>query len=548
MDVRYDRSVELENRIARLETAVFRRKAKELPQEPIFDEVDGAEADQTNAANELTGNVKVVYKRMEKRESGSYRESNGSPPTAQSTKPTSREEDPAMIIYTYINEDKKQEKVKIEIKSSDLVELMRNTMQRMIEHEAVVSAWKETPVTVDTNKDRAVIIHCLDDLRAAAVAEDGQAKAKEELACFLRHFDIFDAESLEGPEAIRKDQQVPYDRVWMLFRPGSQVVAEPFRGSKQIFVVHSHGPESSRFVITCWCYDWDGSALVRHYYDFEISKYEGRKPIAELPLFPVNSLHVDGENTDALRATLIKRGKRFRDFCLQSLPKDAPKLYQSSNFFLPVNSNMEADELTPSLRKLLGLRFLQSKFKEVKAEKGMPYSVVIDASLCRRYAWQSYQYLGDTALKSWKACECSLCGLNGLRERFEHAFMDDKAAPGEHDDLFALLPSRLHGYNITNKTWGQMQVDAVEVETISGERTWKDAWNELAVDPEHKVNIEKMVSSHFDRVAGEELGERGRTNIQDLVARKGEGLVILLHGECVPYTSLFDSKTVRVLT
>lgn len=546
MDVRSDRSVELESRIDRLETVVSRLSEKEPLRQPIFDEVDGAEADQTNAANELTGNIKVVYKRMEQSESGSYKESNGSPPTAQSTQPTSREEDPAMIIYTYINKDKKQEKVKIEIKSSDLVELMRNTMQKMIEHEAVVSAWKETPVTVDMSKNRVIIIHCLDDLRAAAVAEDGQAKAKEELACFLRHFDIFDAESFEGPEAIRKDQQVPYHRVWMLFRPGSQVVAEPFRGSKQIFVVHGHVSEDSSCVISCWCYDWDGGALVRHYYDFKIAQYEGRKPITELPLFPINSLHVDGENTDALlRATLIKRGKRFRDFCLQSLPKDAPKLYQSSSFFLPIN--LEEDELLSSLRAMLQLG-VPSKFKEVKAEKGMPYSVVIDASLCRRYGWQSYQYLGDTALKARKACECSLCSLNGLRGHFEHAFMNDKAEPGEHDDLFALLPSRLHGYNIMYKMWGQMQVDAVEEETISGGRTWKDAWDELAVDPEHKVNIEKMVSSHFDRVAGEELWERDHTNIQDLVARKGEGLVILLHGKCVPYTRLLDGKTVPVLT
>jgi hypothetical protein len=54
------------------------------------------------------------------------------------------------------------------------------------------------------------------------------------------------------------------------------------------------------------------------------------------------------------------------------------------------------------------------------------------------------------------------------------------------------------------------------------------AWIELAIEDKHKKNIQAMASAHFNREA---KGERGNTNIQDLIPGKGKGLVILLHSK-----------------
>lgn len=505
--------------------------------------------EQNLPSNDLAGDVKVEYKNVTATAFG-FQESEGSPLIPQDTSSPTR--GVVLGFYTYFDKENKFDKMKVQIKSHELLNLMRETMGKMIAHEGVSSVWKEAPITIDL--PNVLIMHCLGDLRKAAAADDSDddKSARNELACLLRHLDTFEIERWKDLETIREAQEVKWGSIWTLFTPGTQIFAKPFQEQDQLFVVHRHGSDKEFFVVTCWCYDWDGSSLVRYYYDFKIAKYSGAKRIVDLECYPVQYYAQNGGSEDELRAKLIERGKRMKQFCTPALSKEAPRLYQSSVFY--GTAKLEPDVLANSFQDLL--KVYLNRFKEVKAEQGLPLDVVVDAELCKRYAWQSYEYLGSVPLKAKVPCECSLCDLGGRRLLFEKAFMESTAtsttatvaetttAASNSEELFALMTPRLHGYCVTHKMWGQMNVDNVEVEKPHSDRTAEDSWDELALESKHKCNIKALVTSHFDRVARMKSEQDVHINIQDLVARKGDGVVILLHGNALVQTKAFNTDSI----
>ncbi|KAL3421660.1 hypothetical protein PVAG01_05816 [Phlyctema vagabunda] len=488
------------------------------------------------AASDLTNDVKVVYKNVEVTGSGSTVEKSGSPPTPQDKSPPTKGE--AMIVYTYYEKDQKFSKHKVQIKSNELVTLMRETMSKMIKHEGLSRLWKEAPVTIEF--PNVLITYCIDDLREAAQSHDDKTAIKE-LECFLKHVDdFFQTELWETRKTILETQGVTFSGIWMLFSPGTQIVAKPFQDQEQLFVVHRHSVDEDYFVITCWCYDWNGSSLVRQYYDIRIKRFLDTKKITELECYPVQYYHQANINEKLLRARLIERGKRMKEFCTPALLEDGPRLYQSTAFY---DTSGPQSELLISLRELYGDFRQDTAVKEFKAEHGLPLDVVVDAELCRQYSWWSYQYLGELALKTDKTpCECSLCDLGGRRKPFEENFNDvggesttdtsteATSTASAYDELFALLTPRLHGYSVTNKIWGQMSVDDISIENPIIDGIGEDPWNELTLDQQHKDSIQALVTSYFTRVAQARSTQDIHINIQDPVARKGNGVVILLHG------------------
>jgi hypothetical protein len=418
-----------------------------------------------------------------------------------------------------------RENTTLQIKSTPLIELMRKNMADLIDHENN-AVWNKEPITIQTSN--VVLSHCFEDLQRVAktVSPDGEAESEtlQDLKELLDNLACVEQDTVLARHRAETERQITYNKVWCLFRPGSLVVGWPFQGSSgskmpQIFMVHRTIVIEDNLIIVCWALDWDGSRLVRLYYEFKMAKYQDTKSITELECYPIKFY-----NDKNLEKELIQRGKKFRQLCRASEPME---LYQSKDFYAwPETGIRNGSALDKDMAWLLG-GDRNTYLHPIPASKESPHDIIIDPVLCRQYAMSSYQRLGQMKIvTTTKPCDCTLCSHQGRRKQFEDGFMSPEPDPKDFDDLYLLLPPRVHGYLLGRKRWGQIPVD--EVEAMADQGAPEDTWQTLALAKEDKENIQTMAKNYFKR---EEFDRRKASNILDPIQGKGEGIVILLHGK-----------------
>ncbi|KAK4185152.1 P-loop containing nucleoside triphosphate hydrolase protein [Podospora australis] len=83
------------------------------------------------------------------------------------------------------------------------------------------------------------------------------------------------------------------------------------------------------------------------------------------------------------------------------------------------------------------------------------------------------------------------------------------------DDFLTIMPPEVHAYDLSAKIWKLIRVDYIT------DVTWnKEAFRRLVVPPETKELIQAAVTAHGSNM----------TAARDIIAGKGQGLLILLHG------------------
>ncbi len=85
---------------------------------------------------------------------------------------------------------------------------------------------------------------------------------------------------------------------------------------KEVLRTETENGDRSYISVICWTYDWDGNRrrFNRVAVELEIDHYKGKRLITSLPCYPLSRYPGD---TEALKAKLINRGKRFRELCLR---------------------------------------------------------------------------------------------------------------------------------------------------------------------------------------------------------------------------------------
>ena len=82
------------------------------------------------------------------------------------------------------------------------------------------------------------------------------------------------------------------------------------------------------------------------------------------------------------------------------------------------------------------------------------------------------------------------------------------------DPFLLLLPRTINGFNMQNKKWEELEVARIS------EVSWnKEAFESLVVEPTTKTLIKALVMQQLEKEKG-----------TDLIAGKGQGLIVLLHG------------------
>lgn len=118
----------------------------------------------------------------------------------------------------------------------------------------------------------------------------------------------------------KPSRHISFEYVWALFAPGSLIYSAPVLKQPQVFILQDYERDSEKITLTCWSYDWDGESFSRAAYDFEIKKFPNRKAINSLDYYPLE-YHLDKNgqpDSDELKKSLIERGKRFREICVDA--------------------------------------------------------------------------------------------------------------------------------------------------------------------------------------------------------------------------------------
>jgi len=91
-------------------------------------------------------------------------------------------------------------------------------------------------------------------------------------------------------------------------------------------------------------------------------------------------------------------------------------------------------------------------------------------------------------------------------------------------DHLVLLPPKVYGFVLRTRKWASFDIDLLdEVEYTNG-------WDRLVIEGQTKKTILALVETH-EKPKGGEGREKKKLTSMDLVGGKGNGLIILLHGE-----------------
>lgn len=122
-------------------------------------------------------------------------------------------------------------------------------------------------------------------------------------------------------------QVISYKYLWTLFSPATRVVASPFMGIRQLFLVEEieeikatrHNPESY-WQVTCIYLDFDTS-FSRRMVNFKVKSFEDTKPIKALECYPTKFMDHEVEFLKVCE----EQGSKFKSFCFGL--KGAAKLF-----------------------------------------------------------------------------------------------------------------------------------------------------------------------------------------------------------------------------
>ena len=120
------------------------------------------------------------------------------------------------------------------------------------------------------------------------------------------------------------------------------------------------------------------------------------------------------------------------------------------------------------------------------------------------------------------SCPCAICSANdNLRENQKPHYDQVTNATGWEETQLLICPPRLLGYHLKGKRWVELDVNNVKnIEKLKD----PTSFDQLQLNKPQKNLVQKLVACH---ASGSENMNR---TMSDLSQGKGNGLVILLHG------------------
>ncbi|KAL9625328.1 MAG: hypothetical protein Q9160_000391 [Pyrenula sp. 1 TL-2023] len=337
---------------------------------------------------------------------------------------------------------------------------------------------------------------------------------------------------MQARDSLQRQNTITFDALWTIFPPGSMVYGRLFLRSHQIFIVEDNltpWPRDDRsrrstaplvWKLNCWTYDFTGKEFRRRVVTLRFEEFEGTKPISSLPYYPLEA-HKDRKE---IEAQLLARGKLFKTYCTADEDErmynyNGEAVFDKKGFRDVQASRNEGDSYIPDYAS-------QMKYSQVNSD------VMVDFDSYYKYGLAVSQIGSTTVDEEIYDCQCPECSSNKtLQERFKPHYDGMKGAEGEEwDNLqFMLCPPRVLGYALKDKQWAQLSVEKLEK---IPEKNFQDVMKGLHLGGEDNGAERKNLLLGLVKNHGRGQAKRGNKGyeLNDIVAEKGKGLVILLYG------------------
>ncbi|KAL7920174.1 P-loop containing nucleoside triphosphate hydrolase protein [Trichoderma austrokoningii] len=369
----------------------------------------------------------------------------------------------------------------IEIWSKHLI----NAIERVYRHPPLQS----TTDFFTEQEPYPTLFHHMDDIKAE-IAQMNNRVAGEHLEILQK--EIAYLEPVWNEARQETDNMTSYGMIWKFFRLGDVVLREDDLGNLCLLVLarFEYGSfmnwkkeEEKEIRFNAWSLTWGkvvGNLIKRHT-EFTCSEFSGKRHITSLPVYPIR--YLEKMERDGIKGTLAKRGRRWQELitaasicqhhCGLALIQEAG---QTTGEKFQADGRIIIDEISKGAvdyEHVLGSSTKALlKFPHIGA-----FVEVNDA-----YRWDSLP--ATTKLSDEQAMLCpAVIGCHDLRSRQTYTVSVDNLQPVE---------------------WN------------------KDAMDHLVLDTRKKDMLKGLVRHHSSRSR--------RNEKADLIAGKGQSLIILLHG------------------
>ncbi|KAL8670305.1 MAG: hypothetical protein Q9168_005145 [Polycauliona sp. 1 TL-2023] len=323
-------------------------------------------------------------------------------------------------------------------------------------------------------------------------------------------------------------QLTTYKYLWTLFPSATPVIASPFMGTRQLFLVEDieeveadRDSHESYWKIVCIYLDFDTS-FTRRMIVFKVKNFEGTTPLKALECYPTRFM----DHQDEFLKTCAEQGRVFKEFCFGL--KGAQKLFSyrgnatSSGVGLnhasqPLWTRRMSDSSSSIFSGSSRGSDNQSSRNIVKV-KGQ---VIVDYGAWNRWGpGDEIPNMGDATAVVIRASTWLNSTIHKNGHPLASKAFDERCKNGKLlDDEYALLPPRLLGYIPVKRIFAQL---AVKHLSLVDNTNKDDVWNsDLILNEAKKKIIKTLVENH---------AQMAHNRTPDLVEGKGKGLVILLHG------------------
>ncbi|KAI0905898.1 hypothetical protein F4823DRAFT_609280 [Ustulina deusta] len=362
----------------------------------------------------------------------------------------------------------------------------------------------------------------------------GTEQAYKELGCLVKFMDEYLSPLSRFVNA--SVQRIYFSDLWHIFQPG-EVVITSMKPLNAYRLLHATGGRSylsppeeeqngtdytkpyrvpdkaSDFAVTCYQIDFDGTRFGPVTKEFKIQKFDDQQDVTSLQIYPLRF----AKDPAAIRETLSKNGQVFLDLSKAGhVQYRGPNLHEAETIDSQIIVDFHA-----------ALSDRQDKDDSWKYEVNFGIQRPVSANEAE------VVMVSGGGCKEPNCCENDIVFDDRRMEDFiqgngmlttDVRYLSDDPKQIDKQDLI-LFPHRLFAFVLKDRKWAVVDVNHILV--IDEKTRQRDrAWNSLVLPEGHKPMVYSLVQAHF-RSRGQGGPEEAQ---QDLIRRKGKGLIILLHG------------------